>query len=104
MSMAKTTRVTVTLPSDVVDEIDRLEKNRSSFVAEGVRRELERRRREALRRSLKVPHPESSQLPEEGLGPWIDSLPDEDVDQLVDPGGGTPVHWVPGEGWLEGNE
>jgi Arc/MetJ-type ribon-helix-helix transcriptional regulator len=102
--MARTTRVTVTLPSHVVDEIDRLEKNRSSFVAEGVRRELERRRREALRRSLKAPHPESSQLSDERLGPWADSLPNEDIGQLVDPNGGSPVHWVPGKGWVEGNE
>src|SRR5580704_10001092 len=37
--------------------IDWREKNRSRFVAEAVRRELDRRRRAELRRSLNDPHP-----------------------------------------------
>ena len=43
--MATVERVTVTLPNELVSEIDRREKNRSKFVAEAVRHELERRRR-----------------------------------------------------------
>jgi hypothetical protein len=39
-----------------------------------VRRELDRRRRAELRRSLRSPHPEA-------------------------PGAGKPVRWVPGKGW-----
>lgn len=38
--MAGLERVTVTLPQDLVRDIDRREKNRSKFVAEAVRREL----------------------------------------------------------------
>jgi hypothetical protein len=97
--MGTTTRVTVTLPSEVVEEIDRLEKNRSRFVLEGVRRELLRRRREALRESLTTPHPESLELAEQGLVAWGEELPDDEVAELVDPGAGTPVQWVAGEGW-----
>ena len=95
------TRVTVTLPAELVDEIDRLESNRSKFVLEGVRRELRRRRREALRESLRAPHSEASEIAEEDFGEWADSLPDEDLDNLVDEESGTVVHWVPGEGWVE---
>ena len=94
-------RVTITLPDDLVRDIDRQEKNRSKFVAEAVRRELERRRREELRRSLQNPHPESADLAEQGLEEWSRSLPAEDVGALVDSGAGTAVRWVPGEGWLE---
>lgn len=43
--MANVQRVTVTLPDDLLKEIDRRESNRSKFVAEAVHRELERRRR-----------------------------------------------------------
>ena len=43
--MASVERVTVTLPNDLVRDIDRREKNRSKFVAEAVRHELDRRRR-----------------------------------------------------------
>ena len=43
--MANVERVTVTLPDNLLRDIDRLEKNRSKFVAEAVRRELDRRRR-----------------------------------------------------------
>ena len=38
-------RVTVTLPADVLSDIDSAEKNRSAFILEAVRRELSRRRR-----------------------------------------------------------
>jgi hypothetical protein len=97
--MGTTTRVTVTLPSEVVEEIDRLEKNRSRFVLEGVRRELLRRRREALRESLSTSHTESLELAEQGLVAWGEELPDEEAAELVDPGAGTSVQWIAGEGW-----
>lgn len=98
------TRVTVTLPVELVDEIDRLEKNRSRFVVEGVRRELLRRRREALRRSLRAPHSETPDTSDEGLADWFAGLPPEDASELVDPGAGRPVTWKPGHGWVEGKE
>jgi len=102
--MAATERVTVTLPTDLVGEIDRREKNRSKFVAEAVYRELDRRRREELRRSLHKPHPESEELADAGLAAWARSLPEEDIETLVDVDAGKAVCWVPGEGWGGGSE
>lgn len=94
-------RVTVTLPDDLLREIDRREKNRSKFVAEAVRHELDRRRRHELRRSLENPHPESGELAEEGLDEWFGSLPEDDCGALVDNAMGKPIRWVSGEGWVE---
>ena len=102
--MAGVERVTVTLPNDLVRDIDRREKNRSKFVAEAVRRELDRRRRAELRRSLQNPHPESAELAEQGLEEWTRGLPEEDTEALVDSSAGKPVRWVSGEGWVEGHE
>ena len=102
--MASVERVTVTLPMDLVREIARREKNRSKFVADAVRRELDRRRREDLRRSLQNPHPESPKLADEGLEAWTRGLPDEDAEALVDSSAGKPVRWIAGEGWVEGRE
>jgi hypothetical protein len=99
--MAAVERVTVTLPRDLLRDIDRREKNRSKFIAEAVREELDRRRRTELRRSLDNPHPESVDLAEQGLEEWSRSLPDEDVEALVDRNAGKAVKWVPGEGWVE---
>lgn len=96
--MANVERVTVTLPDDLLRDIDRLEKNRSKFVAEAVRRELDRRRR------AENPHPESRELAEQGLDEWASGLPEKDVDALVDSSAGKAVRWVPGEGWVEGGE
>jgi len=96
--------VTVTLPNDLVRDIDRREKNRSKFVAEAVRRELDRRRRAELRRSLQNPHRESVELAEQGLEEWTRGLPEEDAGALVDSSAGRAVRWVPGEGWVEGRE
>jgi hypothetical protein len=104
MKMANVERVTVTLPSDVVRDIDRREKNRSRFVAEAVLRELDRRRRDELRRSLQNPHAETDVLAEQGLEEWARSLPEEDIQALVDSDAGNPVRWIPGEGWVEGND
>ena len=97
-------RVTVTLPNDLVRDIDRQEKNRSKFVTEAIRNELDRRRREQLRRSLHNPHPESAELAEQGLEEWTLGLPKENTDSLVDRNAGKPVRWVSGKGWVEGRE
>ncbi len=102
--MASVERVTVTLPNDLLRDIDRREKNRSKFVAEAVRHELDRRRRAELRRSLQNPHPESADLAEQGLEEWTRGLPQEDTEALVDNNAGKPVRWVSGEGWVEGRE
>lgn len=93
-------RVTITLPGELVEEIDRRERNRSKFVREAIQNEIERRKRAALRASLRKPHSESEELAELGLEDWASALPEEG-DDLVDPGAGTPVEWRPGEGWSE---
>ncbi|MDP2954880.1 MAG: ribbon-helix-helix domain-containing protein [Longimicrobiales bacterium] len=98
--MATTERVTVTLPAELVESIDRLERNRSRFIAEAVGHELVRRRREGLLRSLKSPHPEAAELAETGLADWATSLPAHD-EGLVDLSAGKPVRWVEGQGWVE---
>jgi hypothetical protein len=94
-------RVTVTLPSEIVRDIARREGNRSKFVLEAVRRELARRRREELRRSLERPHGEVGALGEAGFGEWAAGLPAEEED-LVEVSAGRKVGWLPGEGWVEG--
>jgi Arc/MetJ-type ribon-helix-helix transcriptional regulator len=99
-TMATTERVTVTLPAELVDDIDRLEKNRSRFITKAVERELTRRRREGLLRSLENPHPEGAELAEVGLAEWDAGLPEAE-ESLVNPSAGTSVCWVEGEGWVE---
>lgn len=98
--MATTERVTVTLPAELVDDIDRLEKNRSRFIVQAVEHELARRRREGLLRSLENPHPEGAELAELGFAQWDAGLPEEE-ESLVNPSAGTPVRWVEGEGWVK---
>jgi len=98
--MATTERVTVTLPAELVESIDRFERNRSRFIAEAVEHELGRRRREGLLRSLKSPHPEAAELAETGLADWAASLPPDD-EGLVDVSSGKPVRWIEGQGWVE---
>jgi len=98
--MATTERVTVTLPAELVESIDRYERNRSRFIAEAVEHELGRRRREGLLRSLKSPHPEAAELAETGLANWAASLPTDD-EGLVDVNAGKPVRWIEGQGWVE---
>jgi hypothetical protein len=98
--MATNERVTVTLPVDVVEGIDRFERNRSRFIAEAVKHELARRRRGELQKSLQSPHPEAAELAEAGLAEWGQSLPADEVG-IVDVSAGKPVRWVEGQGWVE---
>ena len=94
-------RVTVTLPADLVHDIDRQATNRSRFVAEAVRRELDRLRREALHLSLAHPHPDTADGTAHGLEDWADSLPEEDAEALLNTAQGRPLRWVEGQGWIE---
>ncbi len=97
-TMADAERVTVTLAADVLEEMDRVERNRSRFIAQAVQHELARRRGDALLESIRHPHPETTDLVHAGLADWTGELPDDEG--LVDPAGGTPVRWVEGQGWI----
>ncbi len=92
-------RVTVTLPADLLREVDQLERNRSRFITEAVQHEVARRRRAALMESVRSPHSETTQLVDTGLAGWTSDLPDDEA--LIDPAGGTPVRWVEGQGWIK---
>lgn len=92
-------RVTVTLPADLVEKIDQLERNRSRFIAEAVEHELAQRRREALLQSVQNPHTETTDLVDISLSDWVSDLPGDET--LVDPNGGTAVRWVEGQGWIK---
>jgi hypothetical protein len=96
-----TLRVTVTLPPELVREMDRRERNRSRFVLEAVRRELARRRKEQLRLSLERVHPGSMELAAEGLEEWGAGVSGPGADGLLVRDGGTSVRWVHGEGFTE---
>lgn len=92
-------RVTVTLPADLVDRIDQVERNRSRFIAQAVEHELAQRRRDALLQSVQNPHPETTDLINIGLSDWVSDLPGDET--LVDANAGTPVRWVEGQGWIK---
>ena len=97
---ASTERVTVTMPAELVAGIDRFERNRSRFIADAVRHELKRRRRQELLRSLEELHPDSITTASLGLELWRQELPAGD-DDLLDPRGGVPLRWSEGQGWQE---
>jgi hypothetical protein len=91
-------RVTITLPADLLKTVDQLAPNRSRFVAEAVRHEVARRRRAALMKSVRSPHPETTQV-DAGPGGWTAKCASEET--LLDPSGGTAVRWIEGRGWLK---
>lgn len=90
------------MPKKIVEEIDGMTQNRSRFIVDAVRHELERKRREELFVSLRNPHEESLQVADLGMDDWCAGLPD-DVD-LVDPTSGRAVRWRAGEGWSTGDQ
>ena len=94
-----TERVTVTLPADLLEEIDQLERNRSRFIAEAVQHELARRRRDTLLQSIRSPHPETTELGDSSLANWTADLPEDEG--LIDRAAGTAVRWIEGQGWVK---
>jgi Arc/MetJ-type ribon-helix-helix transcriptional regulator len=94
-------RITVTLPGELLYEMDRLDSNRSRFVREAIRQNLEYRRQQALQESLAQPHPDLQELESLGFGDWAGEGVEVD---LADPRAGTPVRWEEGRGWVEGEE
>ena len=93
-------RVTVTLPEEILRDIDMQERNRSRFVLKAVKHELERRQREELRRSLRKSHQDSDEIADEGFADWVEgSL--EGGEDLVDTKSGESVQWIPGRGWVK---
>lgn len=100
--MSSTERVTITLPADLLQEVDLLERNRSRFIAEAVQREIGRRRHQALLESVRNPHPETTQFIDSGLTDWTAELPDDEG--LLDASAGAAVRWVEGQGWVQDAE
>ncbi|MBT9587176.1 hypothetical protein IV102_27785 [bacterium] len=94
------TRVTVTLPEELMVEMDRYAENRSQFVTEAVRAELERRRKERLLQCLQHPHPESVDMADLGFREWVCLATEEDAD-LIDPESLRNVRWDAQKGWQE---
>lgn len=92
-------RITVTLPTELVDKIDQLGRSRSRFIAEAVWHELARRRRDALLQSIQNPHPETTELVDMTLNEWVFDRPNNET--LVDASAGTPVRWIEGQGWTK---
>jgi hypothetical protein len=92
-------RVTVTLAEELVEAIDRFERNRSRFIATAIRHEIDRLHREALLESVRSPHPETLESAEARLTDWVADLPDEEG--LVDEAAGVSVRWIEGKGWVE---
>ncbi len=97
--MAKA-RITVTLPQEFVREIDRRERNRSRFILDAVKHELENRLRQELLASVESPHPQSEEVAEVGLSEWGDWGAAED-EELLDAQAGSSVRWCPGQGWTK---
>ncbi len=96
-------RITVTLPDEVVKDIDKRERNRSRFVLEAVENELAHRRRQDLLASVESPHPQSQEVAEAGMAEWGDRSAEGDAG-LLDSDAGSPVRWTPAGGWAEVEE
>lgn len=97
-------RVTVSLPGEIVREIDRRSSNRSRFVQEAVENEIRRLRRQEFLVSIENPHPESLELADRGLEEWADRVAEAEAEYLVEGSRGRSVRWVAGKGWAPGAE
>lgn len=96
-------RVTVTLPEEMVEEIDLRESNRSRFVQRAISHEFQRLREEELRQSLDNPHPDSREVAESGFREWAGQA-DVGDDELLDSSAGRGVRWQEERGWVEVDE
>jgi hypothetical protein len=89
--------VTVTLSSELVEKIDRVERDRSRFVASAVERELARLQCPEPMCSGVSPHFDA-EVTDGGFGDWATSLPSLDA---VDPSAGHLRRWIEAQGWVD---
>jgi len=94
-----TERVAVTLPTDLLEDVDQLDGNRSRFIAEAVQREVIRRRRATLMQSVESPHPETTRVVDGDLTDWMADWSHDEG--LLDPSAGTAVRWIEEQGWTQ---
>ena len=97
-------QIKVTLPEDVIRDIDRVHGDRDKFVLELVRLELQRRRHQESWRTSVDPLPERFHASEMELDDWGQDSPEGDLFGLVDLKTGAAVRWIPGKGWVEATE
>lgn len=90
----------ITAPGEVIGEIDPIAPAKRAIAGATKQQEL-RRRNQQLRTSTRNPHPESLATADIGFDEWARRLPTEDVGELLDPRGGTPVSWRAGRGWMK---
>lgn len=90
----------MTLPDEILHEIDRQDRNRSRFIHAAVVQELDRRRKELLVSSLENPHPESVEMESHGLDEWLASGNPNDRD-LLNMDHFQIVRWTSEDGWKE---
>jgi post-segregation antitoxin (ccd killing protein) len=93
-------RVTVTLPIELIEQIDRIERNRSKFVAVAIRNELSRRQLEHFRASLDNAHCDAAELTELGLDDWATGYPPE-TEGIAERNAGSRVRWIEPHGWFK---
>src|SRR5690349_13185947 len=96
--MSAVERVTITLAADLVESIDKIERDRNRFISEAIKRELARRRHAGLLQSLHHPHADTADFLDPELTEWTSDLPEDDG--LVNMAAGTPVRWIEGKGWI----
>ena len=92
-------RIALTLPSEVITEIDRTTHDRDSFVEDAVRHEIDRRREDQLRRSLDDPHPETSKAVGSSPSNWPTGVPHDEWDELLRSELGEEIRWEEAKGW-----
>jgi hypothetical protein len=96
-------RVTISLPEEMVQEIDGRERNRSRFVQRAIAGELERLRQQELQRSLDNPHTDSEVVAETGFSEWADQAAADDQ-ELLDASSGKEIRWDADRGWIKEEE
>jgi hypothetical protein len=96
--------LTITLPDEVSRALDEAGNDAAKLVADALLHELDRHRQTELERSLEGSSAESAAVVDIGLTDWLAAVPESEAADLLDPSMAIPVRWVPGQGWLEGDE
>ena len=95
----RTVQLHVAAPEKVSRGSEPVEPSRRAAARAATQQEL-RGRNQQLHTSTRNPHPESLATTDAGFDEWARLLT-EDVGDLLDPRGGTPVSWRAGRGWMK---
>ena len=99
--MAETVEYTIHIPEELANRLDAVDADGDELFLLALATWCDRMRERRSRQAIQA-RQESEEWERASMQDWLEAIPFEDVEGLVDMNTGTPVRWLPDGTWVEG--